>query len=314
MIKKIKKANKGIDVDPSLGLKLKNNKLLQNVQNQLFSPIEEDIEPVIDDYIPKNNNNSPMSMKDKMGIFRRDVTNTDYDLQRIQNILNTPIPASAKKSISAKKPFNFSTSDVQNTFNIAGALFANSLDQPVNTNKRKVSEDLSFNSNPYGAYLTPDQGIGQTAISKYGKTIPKAKQGMIIENNNYKPISPTTFETTGPSHKDGGSLLQNGNNLVEIEGTEPFIQEPNGTAHIFGAKKILNSDGTRGKQTYKSIARNLGKEENKLDKQFNKIENRIVDNPTSQFDSISNNTSEIMLKSTNKKLNSLRDKQISSAS
>lgn len=365
--------------------------------------------------------------------------------------------AELQEMVSKKPKLKIDTSNLaegfQKTFNTYAAFLAGQMETPINQNKIKPSEDLTFNNNPYGAYLTPDQGIGQTAISKYGKTIPKHPDGasvkdntyvkpsidktliskpkskklnteeyytnkrnqklisgalntgsavappgmssafdvasisygiyneeginpldllknnkkilsntglkqsyktvpgigrfvsayqagqdfydaklyndsinlvknkkfnnggtlqneMIIENNNYKPISPTTFETTGPSHKDGGSLLQNGNNLVEIEGTEPFIQEPNGTAHIFGAKKILNLDGTRGKQTYKSIARNIGKEENKLDKQFNKIENRIVDNPTSQFDSISNNTSEIMLKSTNKKLNSLRDKQL----
>ena len=315
MRKKIKKANKGIDVDPSLGLKLKNNKLLQNVQNQLFSPIEEDIEPVVDDYIPKNNNNSPMSMKDKMGIFRRDVTNMDYDLQRIQNSLNTPIPASAKKPISAKKPFNFSTSDVQNTFNIAGALFANSLDQPINTNKRKVSEDLSFNSNPYGAFLTPQQGIGQTAIAKNGKSIPTNTNQLVVENDNYKPLSPTTFEITGPSHKDGGTLLQNGSNLVEVQGKEPLIQTEDGTAHIFGAKPILLDINNKNKpvrtnKTYQSLARTIGRKEGTLNKEFNNITDRIIDNPQDQFDTISNNTSEIMLKSTNKKLNSLRQEQV----
>lgn len=86
-----------------------------------------------------------------------------------------------------------------------------------------------------------------------------------VEDNNYKQLSNDTIELTGNYHKDGGTLVNYGGNLVEAEKGEAISIGQNGDAIVWGNLEI---PGTKMK--FKSAAKKIAKLEKEADEKGSK--------------------------------------------
>lgn len=83
-------------------------------------------------------------------------------------------------------------------------------------------------------------------------------EGLYIEDDKYKMLSPFTAEVMGEPHSEGGTDIAYYGKLVEAEKGEPISINNAGDATIFGAMNIPGS-----KKTFKSAAKDIAKQEKK---------------------------------------------------
>lgn len=137
------------------------------------------------------------------------------------------------------------------------------------------------------------------------KTVPKANNGLQIEDNNFKMLSPNTLELKGDSHSKGGQNLTWQNTTVEAEGGEPISIDDQNNLVIFGA---LNIPGT--KRTFKSAVKEIGKEEGKAYKMQDKASSLIQEsNPFNQYSSLTFNSGTVLQDAAQQNINNLKEQK-----
>ena len=117
----------------------------------------------------------------------------------------------------------------------------------------------------------------------------------MLENGNISPLGGNAYSKhmnwiTGPSHEEGGVKFNVNGQTVEAQGGEGLQQYSDGSTVIFGKMKFPNlgkeSKGLHGK-TFQSIAKEIGKEEEKNLKKYaipaSKTENL---DPSNKYESL----------------------------
>lgn len=94
---------------------------------------------------------------------------------------------------------------------------------------------------------------------------PMANNGLQIEGDQFKMLSPETLEIRGKSHKQGGTDISFAGKTIEAEAGEPLSIDGEGNAVIFGNMKF---PGTKRK--FKDLAKDIAKEEVIATKQLDK--------------------------------------------
>lgn len=137
------------------------------------------------------------------------------------------------------------------------------------------------------------------------KSIPKANNGLSIEDNQFKMLSPSTLEILGSSHSNGGTDLSFNGSTVEAEKGEPLFIDDKGSAVIMGNLQI---PGT--KKTFKSAVKKIGKEEGKAYKMQDKASTLIQEsNPFNQYSSLTFNTGTVLQDAAQQNINRLNEQK-----
>lgn len=122
------------------------------------------------------------------------------------------------------------------------------------------------------------------------KSLPVANNGLKVENDNYEMLSPDTLLLKGEKHKNGGTKVQFGPTVVEAEAGETISIDESGNAVIMGNLTIPGS-----KKKFKEVAKEIGKEEAKYNKQLDKgIELVNNSNPYDGFEIFSFNSGKVL--------------------
>lgn len=204
----------------------------------------------------------------------------------------------------------------------AGLALVNNLipEQPIKSNKAPRQGQVQTAPLQYGAPLNNNQGIGQTAISKNGSTIkPYANKGLIVENDAYKMLSPSTAELGGNYHKNNGTDLSFYGNNVEAEKGEPIAINDENNLVIFGNRKpkenpLIKQEvknlGFNPNSKYKSLVKEIGTQEGKQQKLMNKASSLLENNsPQDKWEQLSFNSGKAMLIGSNQELENLNMKK-----
>src|SRR6266496_455016 len=118
------------------------------------------------------------------------------------------------------------------------------------------------------------------------KKLPEAANGLQIEGNQYKNLSPDTVEIGGQLHENGGTDLHYNGNNVEAEKGETLSIMNDGSAIIYG-NMINPITGNKFKKDSKTLA----DKENKLSKIISKSGDLLKDNdPHDKWESLSFNS------------------------
>lgn len=127
----------------------------------------------------------------------------------------------------------------------------------------------------------------------------KAANGLqLLGEGDIKPLSNNMFDGgssvfTGPSHADGGIPIKYGDQLAEVEGSEPFFRSADGSLQIFGKMKVPNSGG----KTFKAVAKDIAGEEDKASKLLDKSVQLInTKDPFNKYEKYSFNSGVVMAK------------------
>jgi len=180
------------------------------------------------------------------------------------------------------------------------------------TDRRKaiMSEMFSPVVNPYM------EGTGSQAIFKKGGKIDGQSQGFaitdggkaeVISGNNH---SNSMVEFTGKEHKDGGIGIQYGNNVAEVEHKEIGWVDDQGGLNIFGKLKMPGTN-----MTFKKVAKDIAKQEDKIDGLMSKYTNILVNgDATDPYQETANSTAKVMFKSLDKQSKQIAEKKEALAS
>lgn len=122
------------------------------------------------------------------------------------------------------------------------------------------------------------------------KRLPKANNGLLVENNQFKPLSPSFIELGGRPHSEGGTDISWQGNMVEAERGEPVTITNDGSAVVFGKLRLPGTN-----QTFKSVAKEIANEEAKNGKLLNKSMDLInSNNPFNKYQKYSFNSGMVM--------------------
>lgn len=164
--------------------------------------------------------------------------------------------------------------------------------------------------NPY------PEGTGSQAIMKKGGRLPSESQGInifeggkgeVISSNNH---SNPMIEFTGKEHKDGGINIQYGNKSAEIENKEIGWVDNDGGLNIFGKLKMPGTN-----QTFRSIAKDMAKKEEKVDGMMSKYTNILTNgNEADVYQQSAISTAKVMFKSLDKQSKEIASKKEALAS
>lgn len=132
---------------------------------------------------------------------------------------------------------------------------------------------------------------GSSESAAYGNKITMANNGVQVEDNQYKMLSPNTAELGGEYHTNGGTDVQYGNQTVEGQKGEPMAIGNDGSLNLFGKMYI---PGTSTK--FDAAAKTIAKDEVKVAKS-NKYSNDLVQNadPTNKYQALTFNSGKVML-------------------
>jgi len=126
-----------------------------------------------------------------------------------------------------------------------------------------------------------------------GGNIPMGEQGLQVEGDQFKYLSPQTIELVGPKHENGGIDIAYNGNKVEAEGGETFHVDNKGigsegnmaqsgaamNAGIVGGNLYITDTlkdqyGIKGNMKYKDFLSDVvAKDERKIDRQKTKVTN-----------------------------------------
>lgn len=130
------------------------------------------------------------------------------------------------------------------------------------------------------------------------KKVPQANNGLTVENNAVNPISPYTANLGGAYHKDGGVDISYMGNQVEAEKNEPLSINNNGDLVVWGNMRIPNT-----KTKFKTAIKQIGKEEEKANKQSLKAQDLVASNdPYNKYEALSFNSGLVKQDAANQKL------------
>jgi len=126
------------------------------------------------------------------------------------------------------------------------------------------------------------------------KSVPKGASGLSLGNGSVSEIGSNyispTMEFNGPSHSNGGIDINYAGVPAEVEGGEPFFQDSNNNLQIFGKLKVPGSS-----KTFKSVAKDIAKEETKNSKILDKSMDLVNSNdPYDKFQKYSFNSGLVM--------------------
>lgn len=123
------------------------------------------------------------------------------------------------------------------------------------------------------------------------KSLPKANNGLMIEDNQFKSLSPNFIELGGQSHANGGTDISYFGEQVEAERGEPVAITNDGAAVVFGKLKVPGM----GSKTFKTVAKEIAKDENKNSKLLDKSMELVnSNNPHNKFQKYSFNSGMVM--------------------
>jgi hypothetical protein len=103
--------------------------------------------------------------------------------------------------------------------------------------------------------------------------VPKALNGLSVEDGKATPISKNMVMLGGDYHEDGGTMINYKGKQVEAEKGEPVSIGNSGEAVVWGN---MNVPGTKKK--FKTVAKELGEKENLYDIMNKKAENLLANN------------------------------------
>lgn len=122
------------------------------------------------------------------------------------------------------------------------------------------------------------------------KSLPKALNGIQVEDNNIKPISPSFQQILGKPHSEGGEMVQYAGQQVEMQGGEATSINQDGSLVAFGKLRIPSSS-----MTFEKGAKKLAEQENKNVKQADKAVTLInTSDPYDRFEALSFNSGVIL--------------------
>lgn len=153
---------------------------------------------------------------------------------------------------------------------------------------KKVSKKQKSN---YFTNENTDYSLDATRdIYEYGGNVPIGADGLQIEDDKYKMLSPKTAEIKGNTHENGGTDISFKGNEVEAETGEPISIAEDGQAVIFGNMVV---PGTRTK--FKDAAKLIAKEEKKNAKVEKKGTNLLnIADPYNSYEGASFNTGKVL--------------------
>lgn len=128
------------------------------------------------------------------------------------------------------------------------------------------------------------------------KSLPKANNGLqVLNGGNAQSLSNNPLDGgmgifNGNSHEEGGIDILFGNQKAEVERNEPFFQDTQGNLQIFGKLKVPGMN-----KTFKSVAKEIAKDEEKASKLLNKSGELINTNdPYNRYQQLSFNSGMVM--------------------
>lgn len=123
------------------------------------------------------------------------------------------------------------------------------------------------------------------------KQVPQALSGLSVEDGQSTPISDNMEMLGGKSHAEGGTMIQYAGKQVEAERGEPVSIGENGEAVIWGNMNVPGS-----KKKFKSVAKELGEEENRYSNLYNKGAKLTADNSLeNKYQRLAFNSGKIMM-------------------
>jgi hypothetical protein len=175
------------------------------------------------------------------------------------------------------------------------------------TNLRKAIMDEQFAPvvNPYA------EGTGSQAIMKNGGKMDAQAQGFnILDGGKADYLSSSVHsnpmvEFKGNEHKDGGIGIEHGGQMAEVEDKEVGWIDQEGSLNIFGKMKLPGTN-----QTFKKVAKDISKQEAKVDGQMSKYLNILNNsNPANKYQETAIATSKVMFKSLDKQAKEIAEKK-----
>jgi len=128
------------------------------------------------------------------------------------------------------------------------------------------------------------------------KSLPKAANGLEVLNGGVagnlsdNPIDGGMGIFQGNSHNQGGIDIAYGNKQAEVEGNEPFFTDQQGALQIFGKLRVPTMN-----KTFKAVAKDIAKEEDKYSKILDKSTALINSNdPYNRYEQLAFNSGTVM--------------------
>ena len=132
-----------------------------------------------------------------------------------------------------------------------------------------------------------------------------------VSVNPFLPDGGETVMFRGPSHEDGGMPIEYGKSPVEVEGGEPAVKLRNGTTGDEDLVVFGNLIEPNSKRKFKNVVADIAKKENKenkrLDKSINMLDNLNLDTP---FDKLTLDALRANVMGANMKLKNYADEKM----
>lgn len=178
----------------------------------------------------------------------------------------------------------------------ASPVFDNS--QAINNRQMRESDTTGKYDNMY--LSGPAQNYSVDSVRNndeayYGGTM-KAADGLQIEQNQFKMLSPQTGELGGYSHEEtrpdgsSGTDVNYGGQSVEGQRGEPFAIGNDGSLNLFGKMYV---PGTNTK--FDAAAKKIAKDENKVSKSNTKANELVSVDPTNKYQRLTFGSGKVML-------------------
>lgn len=168
-----------------------------------------------------------------------------------------------------------------------------------------MQDILSGNTNPYL------NGTGSQAIFENGGEI-STGQAMfqVLDGGKTKQLSNNVhsnpmIEFVGKEHSEGGIGIQYGGKVAEVENKEVGWVDDQGGLNIFGKLKVPGTN-----KTFKKVAKDLAKEEDKVDKNLSRYTMILNQGDESDpYQKLSQSTAKVMFKSLDKQSKEIAEKK-----
>jgi hypothetical protein len=132
-----------------------------------------------------------------------------------------------------------------------------------------------------------------------------------VSVNPYLPDGGETVMFRGPSHEDGGMPIEYGDSPVEVEGGEPAVKLKNGSSGDDDLVVFGNLVEPNSKRKFKNVVADIAKKENRenkrLDKSINMLDNLDVD---TSFDKLTFDALKANVMGANMKLKNYADEKM----
>lgn len=122
------------------------------------------------------------------------------------------------------------------------------------------------------------------------KNIPQANNGLMVEGNQFRPLSQDTLLLGGKPHSEGGVNISYFGNQVEAEVGETLSRNQNGDMIVFGNMQIPSTN-----TKFKNAVKEIGKEEFKAEKQSIKANDLVaLNDPYNRYERLGFNTGMVL--------------------